>query len=71
MSKNLYCWRCRMTFPMLDESEFARVQPLLRQSLENVKKYRELKAASLAEALARAPQQMSRLADSRPPDTFC
>lgn len=30
--KVLWCWRCRMDIPMLDEEEFARVAPLYAES---------------------------------------
>ncbi len=56
MSKELYCWRCRMILPMLDEQEYSRLEPLLSQSLRNVKKYREEHGASIGEALSKAQQ---------------
>jgi hypothetical protein len=41
MPKTLYCWRCDMELPMLDEEEWAGLAPLLRVSLENIQAYRE------------------------------
>jgi hypothetical protein len=29
MSEELYCWRCGIDMPMLDENEWARIQPHL------------------------------------------
>lgn len=29
MARELYCWRCRVEMPMLDEDEWARIGPLL------------------------------------------
>lgn len=41
MPRNLYCWRCNMVVPMLDEEEWARMRPLLHSSLQNIKLHRE------------------------------
>lgn len=35
--RHLWCWRCQMVLPMLDEEEFARVAVLLREGLEGLK----------------------------------
>lgn len=35
MPKTLYCWRCRMDVPMLNEEEWAIVLPLLRDPHDN------------------------------------
>ena len=34
--KVLWCWRCQMDIPMLDEEEFARVAPLYMASAKHV-----------------------------------
>jgi len=44
----MYCWRCRMELPMLDEGEWARVAPLL--SISNVKRIQAAKGCDLKEA---------------------
>lgn len=56
MAIELYCWRCRTVVPMLDESEFARLEPLLSTSVRNVKRYREKHAATIEMALLEAEQ---------------
>ncbi len=33
----LWCWRCQMVIPMLDEDEFSQVSTLLRDGLEDFK----------------------------------
>lgn len=33
MAKELYCWRCRVEMPMLDESEWARIAPHLQAAV--------------------------------------
>ena len=33
--KPLWCWRCQMVIPMLDEEEFARVSALLQAGFED------------------------------------
>ena len=32
MARELYCWRCKVEMPMLDEDEWARIGPLLSDS---------------------------------------
>jgi len=50
MPKPIYCWRCRMDIPMLDEAEWAEVQPLLANALEEIERYRAEHGVSLDEA---------------------
>src|SRR5688572_15332369 len=45
-----WCWRCQMEIPMLDESEWPVVSPLLRSTIEDLKQFREEHGVSLAEA---------------------
>jgi hypothetical protein len=37
----LWCWRCRMEVPMLDEEEFAEVARLHSEAVQNTKHFRE------------------------------
>jgi hypothetical protein len=46
-----HCWRCKKGVPFLDEIEWAQVEPLVRKSVENVKKYREQTGTTVSEAL--------------------
>lgn len=50
MTRELYCWRCDMVIPMLDDDEWAILEPLLQASVEEVKQYRQDHGVSLAEA---------------------
>jgi len=50
MAKQLYCWRCKADIPMLDEEEWAEVEALLSNAIEQIKRYREEHGVSLAEA---------------------
>jgi len=34
MARELYCWRCKVEIPMLDEDEWARIAPLLARSVD-------------------------------------
>ena len=40
MVKVLWCWRCRMEIPMLDEQEFSELHPLLSDGLRATKEFR-------------------------------
>lgn len=40
MPQNLYCWRCDMELPMLDEEEWAQLSLLLMPSHEGLERYR-------------------------------
>ncbi len=33
MPRTLYCWRCDMELPMLDESEWAQLEPMLANAI--------------------------------------
>src|SRR5262249_20731069 len=48
MAKLLYCWRCHMEIPMLEEHEWEQVLPDLR--LESVRQYRQTHGVSFQEA---------------------
>lgn len=48
--KVLYCWRCRMDIPMLDDAEWQRLEPLLRLGNRRVLETVRTGAASLSEA---------------------
>lgn len=43
----LWCWRCKMHLPMLDEAEFEQVERLLHNGIEATKAYRECQGVSL------------------------
>jgi hypothetical protein len=47
MAQPLYCWRCEMVLPMLDEEEWARLEPLLVASIESIQRYRRQHGVSL------------------------
>ena len=46
-----YCWRCKIDLPMLTEDEWAVMQPVLIQSLEETARYRRESGSALREAL--------------------
>ena len=54
MAEWYYCWRCKKRVPMLNETEWFQVEPLLRKFTMEIKRYRESHGASLSEALAAA-----------------
>lgn len=56
MAKNLYCWRCDMEIPMLDEAEWELVAPLLVSSLSEIKRHRQEHDGSILEARTWADQ---------------
>ena len=45
----MFCWRCKRDVPMLDEEEFATVQQVHQDCVENVHQYRREHRVSLAE----------------------
>ena len=47
--KPLYCWRCEIPVPMMDEQEFAQVEAAHRSAVQAAKGYRAGRGASLAE----------------------
>lgn len=40
MSKLIWCWRCQMRIPMLDEGEWKQVEPLLSGGFRATKEFR-------------------------------
>ena len=50
MPQNLYCWRCDMVLPMLDDDEWVQLEPLLANPVERIKSYREAHGVGLREA---------------------
>lgn len=50
MAKALYCWRCKKEIPMLDEREWGQLGPLLSNTIQQIKDYREEHNATLAQA---------------------
>lgn len=53
MARDLYCWRCDRLVPMLEESEWALVQPLLSVGIAELQRYRREHGVSLADAKTR------------------
>jgi hypothetical protein len=51
MPQNVYCWRCRIEVPMLDEGEWAELAPLLSKVPQDIKAYRESTGAPLDQAV--------------------
>jgi hypothetical protein len=51
MAKTLYCWRCKRNAPMLDEQEWAEIEPLLSAMVSRIQDFRRVQGASLAQAL--------------------
>lgn len=51
MAKDLYCWRCRAPRPMLDEGEWALMDPALSEAATRIKRYRQEHDVSLPVAL--------------------
>jgi len=54
MSELQYCWRCKKHIPMLDESEWERLAPLLSNAVNEIRKYRDKHGVSIAEARTKA-----------------
>jgi hypothetical protein len=50
MAKLLYCWRCKMDVPMLDEVEWEQVLPNLTGAVDEIKRYRDAQGVTLAKA---------------------
>ena len=53
--KEYFCWRCKRIVPMLEEDEWSLISPHLQMDVENIKKYRIEKNASLDEAVKNVP----------------
>lgn len=51
MAQDLYCWRCDVIVPMLDEAEWERMDVALSQVVPEIQRYRAEHDVSLAEAL--------------------
>jgi hypothetical protein len=47
MPKLLYCWRCRMDVPMLDDAEWEQVVPHLMDAIARIKDYRQMHSSAL------------------------
>ena len=50
MARLLYCWRCKMEVPMLDNQEWERVGAPLTNSVQAIKSYREKHNVPLSQA---------------------
>jgi hypothetical protein len=51
MATLLYCWRCDADVPMLTEDEWARMDPVINESIRDLKAFRQRNDCSLADAL--------------------
>lgn len=52
MPRNLYCWRCEMVLPMLDEDEWAQLAPLLEVAIPEFMEEHRSTGVKLGEAQA-------------------
>ncbi|WP_052523395.1 hypothetical protein [Bradyrhizobium sp. STM 3809] len=52
MATTVYCWRCGIEVPMLDEQEWAEIEPLLRKRFDDIKNYRRANECTLGQATA-------------------
>jgi hypothetical protein len=50
MATTIYCWRCRIEVPMLDESEWEQIFPDLQRGFQEVREYRQAHGSSFEEA---------------------
>lgn len=50
MPQDIYCWRCDRVLPMLDDEEWAQLEPLLINPIDRIKSYREAHGVGLGEA---------------------
>ena len=50
MAKTLYCWRCKIEVPMLEEHEWQQLAPDLTDAVADIKNYRATHEAPLAPA---------------------
>lgn len=55
MARMAYCWRCKGDVPMLDEREWAQIEPVLRQGIALLQDYRLRHGATLQEARQHVP----------------
>lgn len=52
--KLYYCWRCKTQMPMLEEDEWALLEPLLVEQLKQIKAYRAEHMCDLKTGIANA-----------------
>ncbi|NVK23008.1 MAG: hypothetical protein HWD86_10870 [Kangiellaceae bacterium] len=52
--KEYYCWRCDSIVPMLEEHEWIKIEPLLRQQMLDIKDYRERTGCDIREGIEKA-----------------
>jgi len=50
MSKIVYCWRCQIDLPMLEEGEWDDVLPRLTRGIRDMQAYRQINGGSILEA---------------------
>lgn len=51
MAKTLYCWRCERDVSMLDEQEWAVIEPQLSEVISKIQRYRQKNEVLLSETL--------------------
>jgi hypothetical protein len=51
MAELHYCWKCRKNVWMLDDAEWAVVEPLMQDAVDAIKEFRKTHNATLAETL--------------------
>ena len=54
-----YCWRCGVEVPMLNETEWAELDPFLSAMIGHIQSYREKTGASLADAKKLGGEQLA------------
>ena len=45
--KKLWCWRCKMVIPMLEDHEWVKIQEALKEGLESVKREQHVQKKKL------------------------
>jgi hypothetical protein len=51
MSRNYYCWRCKLIVPMLTDDEWEQVYPFLNTNTKNIKAHQVLTGASVTDSI--------------------
>ena len=55
MPKTYYCWKCKCHVPMLTDTEWGILEPMVRSDIEIIKEYRTATSSPLAETLDKLP----------------
>ncbi len=59
MPQQVYCWRCQIEIPMLEESEWEQLAPLLSHVTDRIQTYRERTGSTLEVALKQGVQRIA------------